>query len=282
MGDLATDTALRGVDGHYSARLSPDWEIWGPNGGYVASIALRAAGATSRFDRPASFLAQFLSVAAFADVDIAVTLLRSTRVAESHRVTITQGEKIILEGLVWTVDAIEGLEHDHVPMPDVPPPGEVRTAAERLAAAPRAQRVEFPFWQQVEDRPLDWIDNWDEREAGEPRYRGWMRLRPHATFDDPFVDAARSLVVLDTMGWPAAVRAHRPPIDFVAPNIDLAVTFHRLEPTSESLYVEAVAPVAADGLIGAQARVWSESGRLLASGSQQMLCRPIPPQSTAP
>ena len=51
------------------ATLSADWEIWGPCGGYVAALALRAAGAESPFARPASFFCHYLSVAAFAPVD---------------------------------------------------------------------------------------------------------------------------------------------------------------------------------------------------------------------
>ena len=54
-----------------------DWEIWGPCGGYVAAIALRAAGAESPFARPASFFCHYLSVADFAPVDLVVTPLRS-------------------------------------------------------------------------------------------------------------------------------------------------------------------------------------------------------------
>ena len=65
MGDLALDTAVTGDNGDYAIDLSRDWEIWGPNGGYVASIALRAAGAHSRFDRPASIVGHFLGVATF-------------------------------------------------------------------------------------------------------------------------------------------------------------------------------------------------------------------------
>ena len=52
MGDLANDTEVRGGDGHYTCELSRDWEIWGPNGGYIAAIVLRAAGGT-RVGRPA-------------------------------------------------------------------------------------------------------------------------------------------------------------------------------------------------------------------------------------
>jgi hypothetical protein len=44
MGNLDDDTKLIGGEGLYTARLAPDWKIWGPNGGYVAAIALRGAG----------------------------------------------------------------------------------------------------------------------------------------------------------------------------------------------------------------------------------------------
>ena len=65
VGDLERDTAVEGGDGRYGCRLSEDWAIWGPNGGYIASVALRAAGAHSRFDRPASIVGHYLGVAAF-------------------------------------------------------------------------------------------------------------------------------------------------------------------------------------------------------------------------
>ena len=54
MAALDDDTALEGGDGHYRAHLSESWRIWGPNGGYLAVIALRAAGAHTPFRRPAS------------------------------------------------------------------------------------------------------------------------------------------------------------------------------------------------------------------------------------
>ncbi len=55
MGDLALDTAGRRLgDGRFEATLSRDWEIWGPNGGDVAAVALRAAGAAAGPSRPAA------------------------------------------------------------------------------------------------------------------------------------------------------------------------------------------------------------------------------------
>ena len=55
MGDLGDrHRGRRAATAATRRGMSRDWEIWGPNGGYVASIALRAAGAHSRFDRPGS------------------------------------------------------------------------------------------------------------------------------------------------------------------------------------------------------------------------------------
>ena len=45
MGDFDRDTRVESLGaGRYRAEPHPDWMIWGPNGGYVATIALRAAG----------------------------------------------------------------------------------------------------------------------------------------------------------------------------------------------------------------------------------------------
>jgi len=90
MGDLAADTAVQGADGRFVADLSSEWEIWGPSGGYVASVALRAAAAHAGFERPASFSCHFLSVARFEQVQIDVRTLRTSRRAESVAVSMSQ------------------------------------------------------------------------------------------------------------------------------------------------------------------------------------------------
>ena len=112
MGDFAVDTAVHGSDGTYSATLNREWEIWGPMGGYIATFALRAAGEESACARPASFFCHYLGVAGFEEpIDIHVYKLRSGRTAESMRVTITPGERSIMEATVWTVGEVEGLAH---------------------------------------------------------------------------------------------------------------------------------------------------------------------------
>jgi acyl-CoA thioesterase II len=276
VGDFAADTEVVGSDGKYRATLSSDWEIWGPNGGYVATIALRAAGAASRFDRPASFTGQFLSVAKFEPVDITVELVRSTRVAESFLVRMTQADRPVHIALVWMVDQLEGLEHDAAPMPEVPPPEQVKSADEVPGDRPT-----FVFWGNLDHRHLDWDPYRDEREPRDPKFHGWYKYRPRATFDDPYVDAGRSLLLLDTLGWPATVQKHVDP-PFLAPSLDISVQFHRLVPESEWIYVEETSPVGADGLIGTNGRAWSRDGVLLASGGAQLVCRPGNPRASVP
>jgi acyl-CoA thioesterase len=273
VGELSADTAVRGTGGRYHGRLSPDWEIWGPNGGYVACLALRAGAAESQFLRPASIVCHFLSAAKFGPAELEVVPLRRARRAESLRVTMTQEEKPVLEALVWMIDGVEGLEHDHARIPDVRTPIDLQPI-EALTSDPRSTR--YSFFGNVEERPTEWIENWENREPGEPRVRSWFRFRPVATFSDPIVDACRLLILMDTMEWPAAVRAHTGQLAWVAPSLDLSVRFHRFEPQSEWLLTDTTASVAADGLIGGAASVWSSTGSLLASGGEQMLCRPVP------
>ena len=274
MGDFGEQTAVRAVDeGRYEATLSKDWEIWGPNGGYVAAIALRAVGAHVPEFQPAAFTCHFLSVAEFAAVEVRVGIARAAKRAVALHFTMHQGDRIILQGMAWFVRDVSGLEHDHVTPLTLPTPAQLRSVEELL---PPDAPLRFAFWNNLEQKPIRWV-NWEDRVAGPPEYRAWHRFRPRATFDDPVTDAARSLLLVDTMSWPAAVQAHDPDsLAHIAPTLDVSVAFHQAEPASEWLLADAVAPLATDGLIGYRTEVRGESGALLATGSGQMLCRPAP------
>lgn len=106
MGDLEVDTRVEGENGRYRGCISRDWEIWGPNGGYVAAIALRAASREAAIKRPASFSGHFLGVARFEPVDLEVTPLQRGRRAESIHVVMRQDDRPILQAIVRT--AIDG------------------------------------------------------------------------------------------------------------------------------------------------------------------------------
>ncbi len=230
MGDLAVDTAIEGSDGRYRAHLSRDWEIWGPNGGYLAVIALRAAGAQTSLRRPATFSCHYLGVADFDAVDLDVRTIRASRRAASVAVSMTQGEKPILEAQAWIVGDVEGLEHDAAPIPAVTPPDDLPNVDELMTGQERGPY--HAFWSNFEERPLAWLPRaeWDAREPSDPNFRSWYRYVPRDTFDDPFVDAGRALVLLDTLGWPAAVRAYTSDLPFYAPSLDLTDALPADEP----------------------------------------------------
>jgi acyl-CoA thioesterase-2 len=274
MGDFEVDTRLedRG-DGRFSATLSRDWEIWGPNGGYVAAIALRAAGQVARVPRPAAFSAHFLSVGRFAEIDVDVRVIRAGRRAESIGVSISQQGRAICEALIRTAAEGSGLEHDVAAMPDEKRPADLANI-EDLVSSREGPR--FPFWNNFQIRPV-WPEREQEaeRQVHPPMFREWYRFQPRATFDDPWLDAARSLLMIDTASWIAACQPH-PNGAFIAPNLDVTAWFHRAEPASEWLMTDHTCAVAEAGLMGTHARIWSESGKLLATGGAQLFCVPIP------
>ena len=276
MGELGADTAVRSVgEGRYTASLSPDWEIWGPNGGYVASVLLRAIEAASTRARPVSLACQFLAVAAFDDVVLTTGVVRQTRSADAFRVSMTQGERRIAEGLAWVADAdLPGYTHQSEPAIDAPGPDDLTPAADlRPEDAPS-----FAFWENIDQRPMDWVARWPPPEPLPARCRQWFRFTPDvAEPDNPYLDACRSVIIVDTMGWPAASRRHADdPPRFIAPSLDLYVAFHQDAGASPWLLSDVTAPISAGGLIGAQGRVWDDGGRLVASGQSQLLCRPVP------
>jgi acyl-CoA thioesterase II len=273
MADLDEDTRVESDGEGYVARLSRDWEVWGPNGGYLSAIALRAAGAASQLPRPASFSVHYLGVAEFREVQLAVTTLRTAKRAESLRVTMTQDGKPILEALVWTIDDhMQGLEHDHFEAPKVPPPEELKAWGDLAAGgAPPS-----PFFRNFITKPIDHVA-WPPTEPLPPKIRNWYRFQPRATFEDPYVDAARVLALVDSQQWPAACRPHAyRSIGYVAPTIDLSVNFHRSACDQDWLLCVGEAPVAHAGLVAGRASVFGRDGRIIASGGGHLLCRPIP------
>ena len=278
MGDLGRDTAVEQVDeGRYRANVSKDWEIWGPMGGYVAGIALRAAGAATDKPHPAALSCHYLGVAEFAPLDIAVTAIRSGRAASSHRVELTQGDRQILQALVWSVGDVEGQEHDETTAPDVPGPDELPDLVDLL---PEDAEPPFPFWENFDAKPLGFEPDWPPGGPRPAAWQEWLRFVPRSTFDDEWVDAVRSVILVDLPSWPAANRPHawrREP--FTAPTLDLNVAFHQPATRTEWLLCDGRAPLAANGLFGWTAGVWGPDGRLHASGGGQCLYRRVRPPS---
>ncbi len=270
MADFVADSrvALDAADPNRGrAELSPEWAVWGPNGGYLASIALRAGIARSRLPRPASFHCHFLAVGEFGPVELRVEPLGGGKRAESLRIEVVQGERTLLAALLWMVDeGLRGYEHDLGCAPAVPGPRELKPYHEL------ADNYDewFPIWRSMEGRPL----RWDEG-PGEPVSRTWLRFTD-TPIPDREADAVRQLFWLDFPGWNATIAAHGWPHEYLMPNLDLTVQFHRFDPEAEWMLADGYVPLANDGIVGCVSRIWSEDGRLLSTGTSKHICRPNP------
>jgi acyl-CoA thioesterase II len=279
MGDLEIDTAVEAVgDNRFRGIPSRDWEIWGPMGGYIASFALRAVGAVTRHQRPTTFSCHYLGVARFEPIDICVEVRKEGRAASSHRVEIVQDGRPILDASVWSTTEGEGLEHDETEAPAVPGPDTLPSIRELI---PEDATSPFPFWMNLDAKPLAFEPDWPPDGPRPARWQEWLRFLPTATFADPWADAARSVILVDLPSWPSAHRPHawkQPP--FTAPTLDLSVAFHQPAVGEEWLLCDGAAPLSTGGLFGWNARVWSAGGGLLASGGGQCLYRRLRPPAS--
>jgi acyl-CoA thioesterase II len=266
--DLERDTRISGGDGRYSGALAEGWDIWGPQGGYVAALALRAAGAAGSFPRPASMACHYLRPARRGAVDIEVESLRRARRAESLMVTLLQEDVPIFVALVWVVAELQGVDHHAVTAPAAQRPENLQPWEEHLPEGePR-----FPFWSNLDVRPaIPSPFRWGQ--AAEPRFLVWQRLRVRPPLDDPLVDAGRMLLSADSTMYPAAMLGQATPFSYVAPSMDLVMSFHAAGAGSEWLLLDAVSPLSEGGLVAGRVSIWSEDGRLLASAMQQMVQR---------
>ena len=272
MGSLAVDTEVTGGDGRYQHTLSEDWRIWGPAGGYIAAVALRAAGLECGRPRPASINAQFCKAGAFAPVEVHAAVLRETRVAALVDVEIRQDGALLLKAAVWGVDDLGGLEHHTTERPGpLPDPEPVPSTSERMAGKGGPT---YPFWQNLDNRQPHWVDDWENRPAMSAERGEWFRFLPEARFDDPWIDACRSLILIDVGSWPVAVLPHIGELDYFAPTTEVTARFIGDARDHEWLESWAWAPVATNGLIGARGEIWSRDGALVALGGSTLLCRP--------
>lgn len=263
-----TNVELNGTG--FVANVNEAWDIWGPNGGYLASIALRAAGAATSLPQPASIAATFLRTGTSGELALDLTPLRESRRAACYRVSGKQAGEEILEALVWFV----GLP---------PADGPLSRADARALSDPRALR---PTWEhmglkgpisgiqsRIEERQDDYCGPWSTAPAGAARWTAWYRFLPQATFEDPVVDAARSIVLCDMYPLLAAMRPHAElRSKYISPTLSLTVSFRAGVPT-EFLYCDAESSWASDGSISADAHIFDESGQVIAIGSQVALPR---------
>jgi acyl-CoA thioesterase II len=260
MTDFAEATAVS--DG--AAVLQPDWFVWGPMGGYVAAIAFRAMAAQTAHPVPATFACQFLRAGQPGPAEVAVESVRGGKRSEALRAVLVQNGKPLLTATAWfTAVGMEGFEHVGAALPKVPDPEALRPYSE--LADNYADW--YPIWRNIEGRPVRWAF-----EPGPPIWQTWMKLVAGVP-EDPIVDAARSILWADLLPWNAVLGPHEWPRRWIAPNLDLTVTFHGAASRGEEwILCDAESPVASGGLAAGVGRLWTPGGGLVATSTAQLLC----------
>lgn len=268
VGDFERDTRPLGAGGRYALTLSPAWDVWGPNGGYVAAITLRAMAAEASLPRPASFHCQFLKPGKYESAEVLVEPLRAGKRSEALRARLVQDGEVLVAASLWmTAEDMKGLRHDYAPKADAPSPHGLRSFAELYDNYAQW----YPYWRSVEARPVS-----EDAPPAPPRWQTWLRLVQQPGVIDPVLAAARVVFWMDLGPWNAAVRPHPHPRPYLGPNLDLHVQFHEFSAQEEWTLIDAEAPLARDGLIGATMRAFNQAGELLASGGSLLFCKRNP------
>ena len=267
--NLAEAVHVEGSNGRYRAELSKNWEVWGPNGGYLAAVALQAVGKQAEIRRPSSLYCHFLTSPKFAAVDLEVEVLKRGRRSESFSVRMLQDGRPMLQALIRTAAEAPGFEHQQVTAPNVAEPEALKSWDQLF---PNYEGPHYSFWENLDSRPIDQRVGADRKSEQAVRQE-WTRFIPQATFADPFVDASRALILLDTYGYPAAFERYGNE-KYIAPNLDTSMWFHQPS-RSDWLLIDHACPTAKDGLLFASGNVWDRSGTLIASGSAHLCCLPM-------
>lgn len=282
--DLAADTAvtrLKVAPGWYTADLPPNWNFRTPSGGVLMTIAMRAMEKELADPdlRPLSANTHFCSPVPAGPLEVRVEVLRHGFAAAQIRAQLSS---TIMPGPGLEVSATFGRAREGIDLIDVEPP-DVPSPEEALDALNRAESDDAPlpaFFRNLDARlalgqPW-WTDDW--KAGGDARMARWFRYLVPQRLGDGHLDPLAIPPIADTM--PPALRQKLGPghTPFHAPSLDL--TLHFLEDTSSQWLLTNVHAIRARaGFASADIEIWDDGGRLLATGTQMMMIRKVPPGS---
>jgi acyl-CoA thioesterase len=252
------DTALEEAGpGRWRAWAPEHWFVArGPNGGYLAAVAARAAGAVA--GRPLRSLAlHFAAAPAVGPLDVRAAVERA--------------------GRSYTAVSIR-LEQDGAPMTlalatlgELPDEGAAWDATAMPAARPLAETVSVPPEQA--DVPA-FMRNYDLRWAfgadGVPGSGGWMRTREPRLLDAPLVAA-----LTDAWAPSAFIALER---FGTAPTLDLTIHIRRPLPPAgmapeDHVLGRFTSRLAVAGVWEEDGELWTPAGELIAQSRQLALIR---------
>lgn len=266
MTKFTDDTAVtRTGDGTYGTTVSPDWWVFtGPNGGYVASLVLRAltdaVGDPQRSAR--SLTVHYLRPATSGPAEVRIRTIRQGRTLTTLAADLVQDGGHVATALAAFATARETALafHDAKPAyattPDDAPPSSWPDAL----LPPISHRFEY--------RPLTTetvFAGGDRAEAA-----AWIRPREEQSYDPVLL-----ATVSDALVPAVFVKATAP---LAAVTLDLTVHFRTpaTRPPSEGWCLAAFrSTVAADGYVEEDGELFDENGTLLAQSRQLAVLVPM-------
>jgi acyl-CoA thioesterase len=262
---FAAATEVERVDGTgtgsgcYRGEIGEGWDIAGnANGGYLLAIAARAATRALDKPDPLTVTGHYLRPGRPGPVDLDVVVHRNGGRHGTAGVTMTGADGPMLAVLVTATDlaTAAGPERvDSVP-PDVPAPDDCVPIEPTTSFPP-------PFMGRVELRihPDD-AGFASGHKSGEPRMRGWFRLR----HDEPVDTHA---LVLATDAFPPTIFNADLPVAWT-PTVEL--TAHvRARPSEGWLRCAFATRFITGGYLEADGEIWDGDGRLIAQSRQLAL-----------
>ena len=252
------DTAVEPIgDGVFAGRIDRGWwVIRGPNGGYVAAIALRALAAVVEPGRaPRSITIHYTAPPEEGPVAIETRVERVGRSLTTVSGRMRQGDRVLALALAAFSKPRVGPSFDHGPRPEARPP---EACEPFVGFIPMNERYEYRHA----------IGALPGSNAEHALIGGWIRSAEPRLADAPLVAAI-------TDAWPPACFAPAPSREGMGPvpTVDLTIHFRRdlplagASPTDFHLAVFR-SRFAEQGFVEEDGEVWSRDGVLLAQSRQ--------------
>jgi acyl-CoA thioesterase len=255
------DTALTQLDeGRFAGRVSRDfWVQSGPNGGYLAAIALRGALAlVPEAERaPRSLHVRFLAPPTADAFELIAEPIRSGRSMTTIAVRMRQEGRDFLLASACFSQAFSSIAFQDCTMPQALPVERGEPIEKQIALNQR-----FDMWRAI---------GGELRKSERALTGGWIR------FADPRpVDALALAVLWDC--WPPAVFARALDRRFrgAVPTVEASIYFRRRVPlpnatAADYVLLKVESTMADEGLVEESSEIWSHDGLLLAQSRQLCL-----------
>ena len=260
-------------EGRYRAHLSHDWDLFPlPQGGIVASFALRAAGLevhdTSQQLRTCTTV--FAGQVTAGELEVDVEVLRRGRSATQISSTVRNaGSPAGATVLAVYGGPRRGPEFVEAVPPKVAAPLDCRSY--RDPPPEGAQTFDpTPFWDRLEGRGALGHPPWEDYEPETSDVATWLRFDDPPLLEDRSVDPLAVFTMADRMPGCIGERLGRQGEQWFAPSADLTVHFFAPLRT-EWLLAHDRARWAGDGWASAESTLWDEDGVLVAYATQMML-----------